>query len=130
LGYVCAIPLPRWIGLDPHWGAAGLTASAGVAGWVEFALLRRKLNARIGGTGLSAALTAKLWASAALAAAASWAVKLAIGTRDPILSAILILGIYGVVYFAAPYLMGVPEWDVGSRRLNRLQRESIASIRV
>ena len=29
LGYLCAIPLPRWIGIDPRWGAAGLTASAG-----------------------------------------------------------------------------------------------------
>ena len=36
LGYLCSIPLPVWIGIDPRWGAAGLTASAGVAGWVEF----------------------------------------------------------------------------------------------
>ena len=34
---------------------AGLTASAGVAGWVEFALLRSALNRRIGVTGLPAA---------------------------------------------------------------------------
>ena len=38
-------------GIDPKWGAAGLTASAGVAGWVEFLLLRRGLNRRIGRTG-------------------------------------------------------------------------------
>src|SRR5438128_484824 len=38
LGYLCAIPLPSMIGIDPKWGAAGLTASAGVAGWIEFAL--------------------------------------------------------------------------------------------
>src|SRR4029079_7873312 len=44
LGYLCAIPLPRWIGLPAAWGAAGLTASAGVAGWVEMLLLRRALN--------------------------------------------------------------------------------------
>ncbi|MBZ5586108.1 MAG: murein biosynthesis integral membrane protein MurJ, partial [Acidobacteriia bacterium] len=31
LGYLCALPLPRWIGLDPAWGVAGLTASAGLA---------------------------------------------------------------------------------------------------
>jgi putative peptidoglycan lipid II flippase len=125
LGYVCAIPLPHWIGIDPQWGAAGLTASAGAAGWVEFALLRRTLNARIGGTGLSAVLTAKLWASAALAAAAAWAVKLAIGppglNHDPILSAIPILGIYGVVYFAATWLMAVEECAAAFSRLNRLR---------
>jgi hypothetical protein len=31
LGYLCSIPLPIWIGIDPRWGAAGLTASAAVA---------------------------------------------------------------------------------------------------
>src|SRR5437870_250305 len=33
LGYVFAIPLPRWLGISSVWGAAGLTASAGLAGW-------------------------------------------------------------------------------------------------
>ena len=32
LGYLFAIPLPILIGIDPKWGAAGLTASAGIAG--------------------------------------------------------------------------------------------------
>src|ERR1043166_3907004 len=32
LGYLCAIPLPPLIGIDAKWGAAGLTASAGIAG--------------------------------------------------------------------------------------------------
>src|SRR5712692_7528845 len=26
LGYVCAKPLPLWLGIDPRWGVAGLTA--------------------------------------------------------------------------------------------------------
>ncbi|HLX71915.1 MAG TPA: murein biosynthesis integral membrane protein MurJ, partial [Verrucomicrobiae bacterium] len=41
LGYLCAILIPRWTGIDARWSMAGLTASAGVAGWVEFVLLRR-----------------------------------------------------------------------------------------
>src|SRR5439155_23702270 len=52
LGYLCALPLPKLLGVDPKWGVAGLTASAGIAGWIEFALLRRTLNRRIGHTGL------------------------------------------------------------------------------
>jgi putative peptidoglycan lipid II flippase len=32
MGYLCAVPLPHWLGIDSRWGAAGLTASAGVAG--------------------------------------------------------------------------------------------------
>ena len=45
LGYLSALPLPRLLGIDPRWGAAGLTASAGMAGWVEFVLLRRASTA-------------------------------------------------------------------------------------
>ena len=54
LGYLCAIPLPRMLGIEPRWGVAGLTISAGVASSIEFHLLRRALNRRIGRTGLPA----------------------------------------------------------------------------
>jgi putative peptidoglycan lipid II flippase len=37
LGYLCALKLPRLIGVDPRWGTAGLTLSAGIAvGWNSF----------------------------------------------------------------------------------------------
>ena len=109
LGYLCAVPLPVWIGLLPRWGVAGLTASAGVAGWVEFTLLRRTLNRRIGATGLPTALVARLWLCAVLAAACAWAAKWGLGARGPLVSATVILGAYGAVYFAATYLAGVEE---------------------
>lgn len=99
LGYLMAIPLPPAIGLDPRWGVAGLTASAGIAGWVEFALLRRTLNRRIGQTGLALGYTIRLWIAALAAAAVGWAVRIAIGHRNPILAAALILPPYGVAYF-------------------------------
>src|SRR5205807_760533 len=103
LGYVCALPLPKWLGIDPGWGVAGLTASAGVAGWVEFILLRSALNRRIGETGLPVSLTARLWASASMAAAAAWGVKIAIGPQSPRLTAAAILGVYGALYFGLTY---------------------------
>jgi putative peptidoglycan lipid II flippase len=118
-GYLCALPLPRWIGLDPRWGAAGLTASAGVAGWVEFALLRRTLNRRIGQTGLPASLVAKLWTSAAIAAGAAWGLKLVLGDGHRIAFGIAILGTYGAIYFVAAYLLGVEECAGAMRRLAR-----------
>ena len=104
------MPLPRWLGIDPHWGVAGLTASAGVAGWVEFTLLRRTLNARIGATGLPAPLVAKLWGSAAAGAAAAWGIKLAAGSPDhPVTTAIVVLVPYGLIYFGVTYLLRVEE---------------------
>ncbi len=109
LGYLFALPLPKWLGIDARWGVAGLTASAGIAGWVEFALLRRALNRRIGVTGLPASLVTRLWLAAALAAAAAWGVKLALPIHDPRLAAGAILGAYGVVYFGLTYAFGVEE---------------------
>jgi putative peptidoglycan lipid II flippase len=109
LGYLCAIPLPRLLGLDMWWGAAGLTSSAGVAGWVEMLLLRSTLNARIGHTGLPASFVAALWASAAAGAAAGWAIKIALPPLHPVIAATLILGAYGVIYLGATMLLRIPE---------------------
>jgi putative peptidoglycan lipid II flippase len=117
LGYLCAIPLPRWIGIDPQWGVAGLTASAGVAGWVEFTLLRRTLNARIGRTGLPASLVARLWFAAAVAAAAAWGVKFSLGGRHPLAFGLVVIATYGVTYFACTWLLRVEECAGLVRRL-------------
>jgi putative peptidoglycan lipid II flippase len=119
LGYAMAIPLPPALGIDRRWGVAGLTISFGIAGWLEFAMLRRALNHRIGRTGLPAAFLAQLWTAALAAAGAGWAVKLAIGHRNPLLAAALILGPYGLVYFAAAALLGVDEVRGLWRRLAR-----------
>jgi putative peptidoglycan lipid II flippase len=119
LGYVCAIPLPRWIGISSIWGAAGLTASAGVAGWAEMLLLRATLNRRIGPTGLPVAYAAKLWTSALAGAAVAWSVKLVIPAMHPVAAALLILGPYGVVFFAATFLLRIPEASAAFARLFR-----------
>lgn len=47
LGLASALLLPATLGVPARWGAAGLTASAGVAGWIEFHLLRRKMNQKL-----------------------------------------------------------------------------------
>jgi putative peptidoglycan lipid II flippase len=112
-----AIPLPRALGIDPRWGVAGLTASAGLAGWLEFAFLRRTLNRRIGRTGLPLSLVVKLWIASIAAAAAGWAVKLAIGHPNPILAAALILTPYGLVYFGVAAAFRLEEVRSLLRRL-------------
>lgn len=109
LGYFCAIQLPPAIGIAPKWGVVGLTASASVAAWIEFVLLRRSLNRRIGQTGLPFPYISKLWAAGLLAAGAGWGCKLLIGPRHPIPVAILVLGVYGLLYFALTSLMGIAE---------------------
>lgn len=100
LGYISAIHVPGWLGISSLWGAAGLTASAGAAGWVEMLMLRRTLNARIGRTGLTADYVLKLWTAALLGAAVAWAMKLALPPLHPIIIAILVLGPYGLIFLA------------------------------
>ena len=78
LGYLSAIPLPHALGIDSRWGVAGLTISAGISSWIEFTLLRRTLNRRIGATGLSSTYLAKGW-GAALVAAGNWPCNFASG---------------------------------------------------
>lgn len=109
LGYFCAIPLPKLLGVPQSWGAAGLTASAGLAGWVEFSLLRRTMNARIGKTGLSAGYVAKLWTAAIAGAAAAWAIKLSIPALPPVVTALLIIGPYGLVFLAMSLALRIQE---------------------
>jgi putative peptidoglycan lipid II flippase len=119
LGYAFAIPLPRLLGVAAMWGAAGLTTSAGIAGWVEMRLLRASLNARIGRTGLPAVFVARLWTAAATAAAAAWVVKLTIRLEQPIAVGLLVLGLYGVLFFALTLALGVTEASSMMRFLRR-----------
>jgi putative peptidoglycan lipid II flippase len=119
LGYLFAIPLPRLIGVPQSWGAAGLTASAGIAGWVEMLLLRSAMNARIGTTGLPASYVAKLWTAAATGAAAAWAVKLTIPALPPAVAAVLIIGPYGVVFLGMTLLLRVEGATQTLRRVLR-----------
>ena len=119
MGYLFAIPLPRLLGLAPEWGAAGLTASAGIAGWVEMLMLRATLNARIGRTGLPAPYVAQLWGSAIAGAAVAWGVKMALPSLHPIVTALLVLGPYGVVFFAMTLMLRIPEASMSLARLRR-----------
>jgi len=122
LGYVFAIPLPHLLGIDPKWGAAGLTASAGIAGWVEFALLRRSLNQKIGRTGLNSGFIAKLWSSALAGAALGWGIKLLIPQLHPIIVAGLVLVPYGLAYFAIASVFHVDEAEAVIGRGLRIVR--------
>jgi putative peptidoglycan lipid II flippase len=120
LGYFFSIHMPGILGLDSRLGAAGLTVASGLAGWVEFVLLRNSLNQRIGRTGLSLSYSAKLWLAALLAAGVGWALKLLVAGWHPIPLAVVVLGAYGTIYFAVGYLFGVPQAQMIIRRILRI----------
>ena len=116
LGYVSALHLPVLLAIPLRWGVAGLTASAGVAGWVEMVLLRRTLHARIGRTELQSRYVIQLWSAAALGAAVAWAVKLHLPPMHPLWAALLILGPYGVTFLVVAWMLKIPEVTTALRR--------------
>jgi len=116
LGYVAAIVLPPKLGIAAGWGAAALTASAGVAGWIEFALLRASLNRRVGATGVPAAHMTRLWIAGLAGAAVAWSVKLALPPLDPMIRGALVLPLFGAAFLGAALLLRI---DVPGLRRRR-----------
>jgi len=107
-------------------GVIGLTASAGMAGWIEFALLRRALTRRIGSVKLAPSFLGRLWISGLLAAIAGVACHLYIAPHIAphlplrhISEAILVAGLFGVVYFAAAIALGVGEAKATLQRFTK-----------
>ena len=109
LGYLAALPLPRLLGIEPRWGVAGLTISAGIASWVEFTLLQRGIRRRIGQVGVPLAFLAQVWVAALIAAAVARGILMAIGHRGPIILAVIVLSVYGVLFFGVSTLLKLPE---------------------
>jgi putative peptidoglycan lipid II flippase len=144
LGYIFAFPLRpifAWIITHLHGrlpqsgggvaglGAIGLTASAGIAGWLEFLLLRHFLQRRIGRVDFTMGFQLQLWASAIIAAIA--AVFFGIYVAQPfveklphmvphhIATAALVAGVFGIIYFAATFALNVPESRATLKRFKR-----------
>jgi len=121
LGYLAALPLPRLLGIEPRWGVAGLTISAGIASWVEFTLLQRGIRRRIGQVGVPPVFLAQVWLAALIAAAAARGVLIAIGHRGPIILAVIVLSVYGILFFGVSTLLELPE---GQAMLGILRRRA------
>lgn len=119
LGYLFAIPLPGLLGIDQRWGAAGLTASAGIAGWIEFLLLRSRLNRRIGVTGLPKRYVATLWLSAAVAAGTAFVIRRELTGTHRFVFAAAVLGGFGIVYGAVTLALRIPEARALVARVSR-----------
>jgi putative peptidoglycan lipid II flippase len=119
LGYLCALPLPRLLGLDHRWGTAGLTFSAGVAGWLEFVLLRRAMQNRIGAVPSGASRIVRLWLVAVLAAAVGYGIKRVLPFHRPLLVGPCVLIPYAAVYLGVAQWMGIASLGAINRLLRR-----------
>ena len=112
------VPLPMIQGSTKPLGAIALTATAGVAGWLEFILLRRSLGRRIGPVPLARGYLIRLWTAAIAAGIAGAAFYAYLTPRiapylprvlPHIRDGLIVCGIFGVIYFAIATALGVPE---------------------
>jgi putative peptidoglycan lipid II flippase len=121
-GWAFALPLRDAFGYAREWGAFGLTASAGFAAWIEFLLLKRWLDARIGKVAIPARLGFGALGAAAIAGAAGYGAAAA--TRE--LTArvwpmsLAAIAAFGIVYLGIMAIANVPEAAAFTRRFTRL----------
>ncbi len=115
LGVVAALWLPGAIGIDPKWGTAGLAAASGLAGWVEFFLLRRALVGRLGSMPIDWSHLGRVWSAALGAAAVAWFAASRLPPRWP--AELGVIALYGVLYLAGTALLGVPSMALLRKRL-------------
>src|SRR5690606_3132113 len=97
----------------------GITLAAGLAGWVEFVLLRRALCRRLGRFALPVSELLKLWAAAMVAAAAATGVRLLTLDLSPLMQALLVVPVFGVAYIGLTWWLSVPEAAVIADRVRR-----------
>ncbi|HEX2166411.1 MAG TPA: murein biosynthesis integral membrane protein MurJ [Longimicrobiales bacterium] len=99
-------------------GAAGLAAGTGMAAWLEWTLLRRALGRRIGDASATGVLF-RLIGAAILAAAAARGVLHILPPLHQIISLIVVMVPFGLLYFGLASLFGVGEVRTALRRFRR-----------
>lgn len=112
LGIFFAFYLPSILGIEARWGTVGLTASAGIAGWIEFYFLRKALNKNIGKkTGLNIAYQFRVWLAALISAGVGAAfVRYGISAKAHIIfQAAIGIAIYGVLYFSLTHALKIEQ---------------------
>jgi putative peptidoglycan lipid II flippase len=114
------VPIPLVGGNTRAIGGIALTATAGIAGWLEFALLRRSLSRRIGHARIPPSYLVRLWSSAIIAGILGAIINIYLWHRlPPIPNGIVVCGVFGAIYFGATIALGVPEARATLSRFSR-----------
>ena len=120
------LPLPDVEGGGTVLGIVGITLASACAAWIEFLLLRRGIRRRVGKGESKRAYMVKLWASALAAGIVAVLVDRYLARPlaaslplSKIVEAVLTCGTFGVVYFGAGLLLGIPEVKATLGRLKR-----------
>lgn len=120
LGYLLMLPFEARLHYHNRpLGALGLSLAAGIGAWVEWALLRRKLDKRIGAVNMGWGILLRLYAAALLAAALGRGIAALLPVKEVIIRAALVMGPFGVAYFFLAAAFGVPQAQSVVKRVLR-----------
>jgi putative peptidoglycan lipid II flippase len=100
-------------------GPVGLALGASVGAWLEWALLRRALAHQIGSVGTGSGHMARTFGAALIAAAAGYGASRVTAPLHPLLGALLVAGVFGIVYFTAARALGLTEARAFTEALSR-----------
>jgi putative peptidoglycan lipid II flippase len=90
-------------------GVAGLALGSGLAAWLEWYLLRRELRRRIGEVLPPVGALLRMLAAAAVAGVVARGVGMVLPGLHSVLLGGVVLGVFGLLYFALGAAMGLPE---------------------
>jgi putative peptidoglycan lipid II flippase len=125
LGAGLMLLLDHWeVAPGKRLGAVGLALGAGLAGWIEWALVRRSLRARIGPIGAGGGAIARMLVAAGTAAAVARAAEWALPETSPLVVALLVLPVYGSLYFVIAGRLGLDQANaLIGRVIGRVRRK-------
>ncbi len=139
--WFCATRLRPLVGGPVEVGALGIAVTSGLAGWLEFGLLKRALARRIGDVGLAWSRLLRLWGASLFAGAVGLGGKVALvklcgaaplesdewfggllpmPALSPVVTAVAVLGATGIAYLLATRFLGIEQ---ASALVDRLARK-------
>jgi putative peptidoglycan lipid II flippase len=99
-------------------GVVGLALGTGFGAWVEWALLKRALRNRIGGVGAGMGPLTRMFGAALAGAGAGWVMRMLLPEQIHIfLRGVLVLGVFGAVYFGVAAALGLSQAGALFRRI-------------
>jgi putative peptidoglycan lipid II flippase len=113
-----------WVQVDGlSLGPVGLALGASIGAWLEWVLLRARLVRLMGKIHTGVGHYARMFGAALTAAAVGYGVSVVASEFHPVAKAVLVGGVFAVVYFAVARASGLPEArvfvDSLTRRLRR-----------
>jgi len=121
LGLAMAFWLPSATGISERWGIVGLAAGSAMAAIIEYSMLKRGINRRLGRIGLSPGFLMLVWLAALSAAMVVTLTRPTLVRLHPVAAAGIAVPTYGLVYLIVTRACRIPEANVVTLWQRRVQ---------